>query len=414
MQLNGKSTKKVQPEVKDLGLFGLKISQMPLSDGSALDPLGDELGLSAADQRRLSEIQSPIKLQHFLSARRALQAIDPVLVAQLRYRDRRPELPGGFVSLSHGGSHAVAAFHPSLAVGIDVEGPRDQLVRIAKKFLHPEEQDFIRQQSGPWALRVAWGAKEAIFKAAQQPGLDFSEGIRLLSWPKNLHPAGDFAGSLGVFEAQIRSGRRFRLGAEVLAAANGLTDCLVWAIEIPRSFEIVLTGAESSGKTSLGERMHASQGWAFVPEFAREYFGDRGGDRGDKNYNLNDVQAIHLGQRQRIHEAQERLQSISSRLVPLLLCDTDDMTTHLWAEEKFGALPSKMQTTPSAHAYLLCGDEIAWEADPLRENPKDRTRLMAIIQKKIESLKRPYILLRGSLEERETQALDFLRSQRFE
>jgi nicotinamide riboside kinase len=72
-----------------------------------------------------------------------------------------------------------------------------------------------------------------------------------------------------------------------------------------------------------------------------------------------------------------------------------------------------MATSPRAHAYLVCSEEIPWEADPLRENPHDRARLTNVILEKIQTLKRPYILLRGSIEERETQAIDFIQRQGF-
>lgn len=409
MDGNGKITKKVRAETTFHGLFGLEIGRMPLSDGSEQVFLGEELELSAADRQRLSDIQNVGRKRHFIAARHALNAIDPKLLAALDYDDRRPKLPQGHVSLSHGGKHAFAIFHPSLAVGIDVEGPRDQLARIAKKFLHPEELAFTATQENHWALRVAWGAKEAIFKAAHQPGLDFSEGIRLLSWPKMLNASSGVQGNLGSFEAQIRDGRRFRLGAEMLETTDGSFDCLVWAVEIPRSLEIVLTGAESSGKSTLGERIHATYGWTLVPEYARTYFSMNTSE----GYGIQAIQSIHAGQRHRIQEAHERLSAPSAGLLPRVICDTDELTTQLWAEEKFGTLPEDMATSPRAHAYLVCSEEIPWEADPLRENPHDRSRLTNVILEKIQTLKRPYILLRGSIEERETQAIDFIQRQGF-
>ena len=169
---------KVQVETLHLGYFPVKMARTTLST-----PI-QNLPLSPVDQEKSAAYTSPQRKAYFLSARAALNAIQPGLQVGLTYPNDIPSLLHGFTSLSHGGDPAVALYHPFLHVGIDVEGPRAQLSRIAQKFLHSEELAFIEGHSQKdWLLRVAWGAKEAVYKAAHVKGLSFSDDIRFVSWP---------------------------------------------------------------------------------------------------------------------------------------------------------------------------------------------------------------------------------------
>lgn len=67
-------------------------------------------------------------------------------------------------------------------IGADIETPREQLMRVARRFLGPEEQARLDRLSGEdgrmeFLLRC-WTAKEAVYKCALTPGLALTE-IRL-------------------------------------------------------------------------------------------------------------------------------------------------------------------------------------------------------------------------------------------
>lgn len=64
-------------------------------------------------------------------------------------------------------------------IGIDIETEREQLRRIAARFLHPDEQAAIADDVA--SLAMAWAVKECMFKA-HGPALDFREDLRL-GWP---------------------------------------------------------------------------------------------------------------------------------------------------------------------------------------------------------------------------------------
>lgn len=89
--------------------------------------------------------------------------------------DGRPYLPSRpevYISVSHCADECVLAVSDS-PVGVDVETARQQLPRIAAKFLTPAE--MARGPHELEALLKYWTAKEAVFKCAGIPSLVISE-----------------------------------------------------------------------------------------------------------------------------------------------------------------------------------------------------------------------------------------------
>lgn len=77
------------------------------------------------------------------------------------------------ISISHGADTALLAINPCHPIGIDIEAPRPQLLRIAPRFMDPEEYHLYGHSLNT-ALAV-WTAKEATFKAAGIPDLTIGE-----------------------------------------------------------------------------------------------------------------------------------------------------------------------------------------------------------------------------------------------
>ena len=399
MVWNGKSTKKVSEEFQIIGLFGVKSGRCPIDPISPLLP--SPTFLSPADLARWDGFSNDSRRSHFLAAREALEAIRPGLAALIQYDGDRPYVEMGHMSLSHGGHHACAVFHAFAAVGVDVEGPRPQLQRIAGKFLHTEERAFLEGTTSDWGLRMAWGAKEAVYKAAKTPGLVFAEDIRILQWPSldQNDPA------KAPMRVRLADGRRFILWVEALPRPDGEVDCVVTALEQPTHARVVLTGPESSGKSTLAQDLSEAMGQPIAAEAARAYLAEKP-FRG-----MEDLLAIHRAQRQ----ASEELVSLNpGRRVDSLsvtIEDTDVLTTWIWAEEKFGEVPEEIRADFGQHPpmlYLLCHPEIPWEPDPLRENPTDRDRLFDRHVALLEAHGHPYVVLRGDRSERLAEALKVL------
>jgi 4'-phosphopantetheinyl transferase EntD len=83
------------------------------------------------------------------------------------------------VSISHSHNFSTLIISDQ-KVGIDIEMQRDKIIRIADKFVNNKEslcsgnistQDYIKK------LTVKWGAKEAIFKIRNEPGISFKDHI---------------------------------------------------------------------------------------------------------------------------------------------------------------------------------------------------------------------------------------------
>jgi 4'-phosphopantetheinyl transferase len=91
----------------------------------------------------------------------------------------QPCVPAGFVSLSHTTQYGLAAFHPQFPVGIDAEGPRPQILRIADKFSSSEERSLFTKENLEAGLLILWTCKEAVFKAYGKGDVDFKKHIQV-------------------------------------------------------------------------------------------------------------------------------------------------------------------------------------------------------------------------------------------
>ncbi len=114
------------------------------------------------------------------------------------FRNGAPFLVGeaGRISVSHTGRFLavatlpdtpevdLAVFSERAAMGIDAErADREQTLRVREKFLSDSELEMIDKDDVKMNV-MAWTAKEALYKAAMQEGLDFRNDIRIISIPK--------------------------------------------------------------------------------------------------------------------------------------------------------------------------------------------------------------------------------------
>lgn len=131
-----------------------------------------------------------------------------------------------------------------------------------------------------------------------------------------------------------------------------------------KSIKIVVTGPESTGKTTLAKQLAQMMDALLVPEIAREYLKNR------ECYSLKDVIEIA--------RMQQEAESMAASQNNTIICDTDASVFWVWCKEKFGSVPESIQEyfrQSEADLYLLCAPDIPWEADPLRENPHNRDYL---------------------------------------
>jgi len=130
---------------------------------------------------------------------------------------------------------------------------------------------------------------------------------------------------------------------------------------------LVITGPESSGKTTLANKLHQNYGIPTIAEYARTYLTQKEG-----TYVYEDLELIAKCQNIQENQAHTKY--------PLILCDTDLVTIEIWSQEVFGKTINLPIPHTSKKHYLLCKPDIPWEADQLRENPADRDRLFEVYE----------------------------------
>ncbi len=163
--------------------------------------------------------------------------------------------------------------------------------------------------------------------------------------------------------------------------------------------KIVLTGPESSGKTTIASRLAAELGGELVAEFARPYLTYLG-----RPYVHNDLVAILSGQNawEKWHLEQQKS--------PFVVCDTDWTVLRIWESYRFSSIAVTQHETPSPNTlYCLCTPDIPWEADDLREHPTERELLFVHYHELLQQLQANFIVLQGSVAERLKIALEVIR-----
>ena len=164
---------------------------------------------------------------------------------------------------------------------------------------------------------------------------------------------------------------------------------------------IVIFGTESTGKTSLAQRLAAEFGEPWSPEFVREFWDLRGG-----KITAEDLGTIALGQMANEDHA-------ASRARRAMFCDTDLLTCTLWDDLLFpGACPEWVRTEAEERAqatalFLLCDTDVPFEPDPQRCFPDavGRERCRKLWRETLEQRKLPFAEIRGTWAQRETAAI---------
>jgi 4'-phosphopantetheinyl transferase len=136
------------------------------------------ISLSNNSKERLKAMRSEAHQMGFLSVRKLLE-IAGYSDGDVYYNSNgKPFLEdGNHLSISHSYEYA-ALIVSDKPVGIDIEKNREKIVKIASKFVGAE-QVFIDTNNPLPQLSVIWGAKEALYKIAETPGIPFKEGLHI-------------------------------------------------------------------------------------------------------------------------------------------------------------------------------------------------------------------------------------------
>ncbi len=81
------------------------------------------------------------------------------------------------LSISHGHNWIGVMIDQEHSCGLDIESPREQLLKIKKKYLGPKEQEACGNDLH--LLCLYWCAKEAVYKIYGRRQLSFADNIRI-------------------------------------------------------------------------------------------------------------------------------------------------------------------------------------------------------------------------------------------
>jgi NadR type nicotinamide-nucleotide adenylyltransferase len=170
---------------------------------------------------------------------------------------------------------------------------------------------------------------------------------------------------------------------------------------------VCVTGPESTGKTSLAQRLAEWAGTEWVPEASRVY-----AERKGTPLTGADVGPIA---REHIVLADAAAERARARGASMLVLDTDLLSTVLYARHYYGAAPrwvERAERERRAGLYLLCEVDVPWVPDGIRDRPGNRAGMFALFDRALASRHANVVRVRGGWEERWQTAREAVRTLR--
>lgn len=168
--------------------------------------------------------------------------------------------------------------------------------------------------------------------------------------------------------------------------------------------KIILTGPESSGKSTLAQQLATYYGAPCLSEYSRHFLAHL-----ERPYVEEDLVDIARGQL-----AQE--EAMMAKKPSLFFCDTSLLVMRVWGLYKYGRSDDKIrvmleQSQPSL--FLLCRPDLPWEPDPLREHAsmEDRSALFQLYHQEVQAFQFPYVIISGEGKERLEMAIQAVESK---
>lgn len=175
--------------------------------------------------------------------------------------------------------------------------------------------------------------------------------------------------------------------------------------------KVVLFGPESTGKTTLSRQLARYYNSVWVPEYAREYLQKKWNNE-RKTCETTDLLPIAYGQ---MHLEN----TLAKKTNKVLICDTDLLETKVYSEAYYAGscdpILSKYAIENTYDLYFLTYIDIPWQADDLRDKPKQRKQMFQAFHEALKTYDKPYVILKGTKEERmqlATQHIDRLLKQK--
>lgn len=153
----------------------------------SLERLKSEVYLTLEEINSLDEISLPNKQREFLSGKYVIKKACSLLGIEFKglAKDEfgKPFLVGREfeISLTHTEDYIGVVFSLSGPVGIDLEKPREQILRIFPRLFSEEEQKAVANNLD--SATIYWSAKEALYKLYGRRSVNFKNNLFL--YPTN-------------------------------------------------------------------------------------------------------------------------------------------------------------------------------------------------------------------------------------
>lgn len=164
----------------------------------------------------------------------------------------------------------------------------------------------------------------------------------------------------------------------------------------------MIIGPESTGKSTLCQKLAAHYQTLWCPEFARDYLTEHG-----MNYAYDDLLTIAKGQveLEEKHVLKIEGQAKQHEAHSLLFIDTDMYVMKVWCEYVFGKCHQFILDQVAMRRYdlyLLCNIDLPWAYDPLREYPDEgpRRELYQVYKDLLVNQATAWVEISGSYDER--------------
>ncbi|GAB2760954.1 AAA family ATPase [Salinimicrobium soli] len=167
---------------------------------------------------------------------------------------------------------------------------------------------------------------------------------------------------------------------------------------------IVLYGPESTGKTTLAQRLAEHFNTEWVPEFSRDYL-QKKWDEEKLICQPEDILPIAQGQIELENELAEKAEKV-------LFCDTNLLETVVYSQAYYEGYcePAVLKHALKAHydLYFLMYIDVPWVEDDLRDRPFDRELMFSKFKQPLEDYNKPYRILKGDFQERFDMAVKII------
>ena len=159
---------------------------------------------------------------------------------------------------------------------------------------------------------------------------------------------------------------------------------------------VVITGSESTGKTTLAHRLAAHYAIEWVPEFVREFVATKGAMP-----DFSDHGAIARGQ-MALEDAH------AARSSGLVVQDTDLLSTVVYSRHYFGRVPEWIAEAARARRpdlYLLTEIDVPWVPDPARDRGDRRDEMQQLFRDAVAASGARWVAITGDWDERFARAV---------